>query len=248
MLDINIEDYKISEKKIVINSRSIKQKDHSYNIIKCYQNLSEIEIFECKGIDTIKIHKTFYHNLSNLIQIDLSQNKLSKVSKNFKIFKNLEVLKLDDNQIIFIPSFISEFLKLKVFTISNNYLTTIPSSIQYVTTLQTLKFSNNKIINLPIEFGLLKSLEILHMDGNYFTEIPTTLCYLRHLIELSFEWLEFLNLNKNLKETMGKEWINIIRDSLQEMIKSQILYCDFVTFIEKISANINKKKKIIIIT
>ena len=242
MLDINIEDYKISEKKIVINSRSIKQKDYSYNIIKCYQNLSEIEIFECKGIDTIKIHKTFYHNLSNLIQIDLSQNKLSKVSKNFKIFKNLEVLKLDDNQIIFIPSFISEFLKLKVFTISNNYLTTIPSSIQYVTSLQTLKFSNNKIVNLPIEFGLLKSLEILHMDGNYFTEIPTTLCYLRHLIELSFEWLEFINLNKNLKETMGKEWINIIRDSLQEMIKSQILYCDFVTFIEKISANINKKK------
>ena len=243
MIDINIEDYKTSEKKIIINQKSINQKNYSYNIIKCYQNLPDIESFECKGINTIKIHKTIFYNLPNLIQIDLRENKLSKISKNFKIFKNLEVLKLDNNQILYIPSFISEFLKLKVFTISNNKLSSIPSSIQYITNLQVLKFSNNKILKLPIEFGLLKSLEILYIDCNYFTEIPTTLCYLRHLNELSFEWLEFLNppLSKILKDTIGKQWINAIRDSLQEMIKSQILYCDFYTFIDKLSTN--KKKE-----
>ena len=243
MIDINIEDYKTSEKKIIINQKSLSQKNYSYNTIKCYQNLPDIESFECKGINTIKIHKTIFYNLPNLIQIDLRENKLTKISKNFKIFKNLEVLKLDNNQILYIPSFISEFLKLKVFTISNNKLSSIPSSIQYITNLQVLKFSNNKILKLPIEFGLLKSLEILYIDCNYFTEIPTTLCYLRHLNELSFEWLEFLNppLNKVLKDTIGKQWINAIRDSLQEMIKSQILYCDFYTFIDKLSTN--KKKE-----
>ncbi len=234
MIDINIEDYKTSEKKIIINQKSLSQKNYSYNTIKCYQNLPDIESFECKGINTIKIHKTIFYNLPNLIQIDLRENKLTKISKNFKIFKNLEVLKLDNNQILYIPSFISEFLKLKVFTISNNKLSSIPSSIQYITNLQVLKFSNNKILKLPIEFGLLKSLEILYIDCNYFTEIPTTLCYLRHLNELSFEWLEFLNLplNKILKDTIGKQWINAIRDSVQEMLKSQILYCDFYTFID----------------
>ena len=33
MIDINIEDYKTSEKKIIINQKSLNQKNYSYNKI-----------------------------------------------------------------------------------------------------------------------------------------------------------------------------------------------------------------------
>ena len=241
MLDINLDEHKTSDKKIIINSKTIQLENNVYSTIKCYKSLTDIETLETKCLNIIKIHKTIYLNLPNLTTIDMRENRLCKISKNFKLFKNLETLRLDFNLITFIPSFISEFTQLKIFTISNNLITSIPASIQYLTSLQTFKFSNNKIDKLPIEFGQLKSLECLYLDGNYYTEIPTTLCYLRHLNEISFEWLEFLEppLYKNMKDTYGKQGITLIRDALQEMIKNSILYCDFLTFIDKISTKQN---------
>ena len=241
MLDINLDEHKTSDKKIIINSKTIQLENNVYSTIKCYKSLTDIETLETKCLNIIKIHKTIYLNLPNLTTIDMRENRLCKISKNFKLFKNLETLRLDFNLITLIPSFISEFTQLKAFTISNNLITSIPASIQYLTSLQTFKFSNNKIDKLPIEFGQLKSLECLYLDGNYYTEIPTTLCYLRHLNEISFEWLEFLEppLYKNVKDSFGKPCINIIRDALQEMIKNSILYCDFLTFIDKISTKQN---------
>jgi hypothetical protein len=115
----------------------------------------------------------------------MRENRLCKISKNFKLFKNLETLHLDNNQISYIPSFISEFTQLKTFTISNNILTSIPASIQYLTALQTFKFSNNKVDKLPIEFGQLKSLECLYLDGNYYTEILSN-----DQIDILDKWLD----------------------------------------------------------
>ena len=246
MLDINLDEHKTSDKKITINSKIIQLENNIYSTIKCYKSLPDIENLEAKSLNIIKIHKTIYLNLSNLTTIDMRENRLCKISKNFKLFKNLETLHLDNNQISYIPSFISEFTQLKTFTISNNILTSIPASIQYLTALKIFKFSNNKIDKLPIEFGQLKSLECLYLDCNYFSEIPTTLCYLRYLNEISFEWFEFLEppFYKVLKDTFGKTCINIIRDGLQEMIKNSILYCDFLTFIDKISS---KEKNISLI-
>ena len=244
MIDITIEENKAVLDKININAKTFNVQNQ-FSTIKCYQSLTNITNLEAKGVNIIKIHKTIYLNLPNLTHIDLRDNKLIKLSKNFKLFKNLISLRLDNNNIMFIPSFISEFTKLEVLSISNNNLTSIPASIQYLTNLKTFKFSNNQITKLPIEFGQLKSLEVLHLDGNYYTEIPTTLCYLRKLVELTFEWPVFLDppFYKTLKEAMGKTFINIIRSSLQEMIKNSILYCDFNTFIERISTNKKKDKK-----
>lgn len=246
MLDINLDENKASIEKITLNSKNF-QLQNTLTTIKCYQSFPDITTLEVKGINLIKIHKTIYLNLSNLVHIDLRENKLIKLSKNFKLFKNIKVLKLDNNQITYIPSFVSEFTKLDTLLISNNKLTAIPASIQYLTSLKVFKFSNNQIRKLPIEFDQLKSLECLWLDGNYFTEIPTTLCYLRHLNEISFEWLEFLDppFFKILKEAMGKTCILIIRNSLQEMIKNSILYCDFATFVEKISSNKKKEKGVL---
>ena len=250
MLDINVDESATSIEKITISSRSLTNLYNNnnnlnkynttyndYSTIKCYKNLPSITTLEAKSINIIKIHKTIFFNLSNLINIDLHHNKLLKISKNFKLFKNLKSLKLDSNQISFIPSFIGDFPNLEIFTISNNLITYIPTSIKNLINLKILNFSNNKVQRLPIELGQLESLISLYFDGNYFTSIPTTLCYLKRLNELSFDWLEFVDppYYRLIKDSVGKTIICIIIKCLDAMLKQSLLYCDFKNFVEKIS-------------
>ena len=165
MIDINVDESATSIEKITISSRSLNTIYNSnnnnrhinyndYSTIKCYKNLPSITTLEAKSINIIKIHKTIFFNLSNLINIDLHHNKLLKISKNFKLFKNLKSLKLDSNQISFIPSFIGELTKLEIFTISSNLITYIPTSIKNLINLKTLNFSNKLNFLLKLEYKL----------------------------------------------------------------------------------------------
>jgi len=241
--EILLEEHKSGSDKITISSKSSNESNIYYYKLKCFKNMDEILTIEAKKLNIIKTHKSLFLNLTNLQCVDLSNNKIHKISKSFSNLKNLKSLKLDNNKISFLPNFIGEMEKLETFTITNNILNRLPSSIQKLQKLKVLKVSHNEIDGLPIEFGLLKSLEILHIDANYFTEIPTTLCYLKHLIELSFEWLEFLNppFQKVIKENIGKTIISLIRNSLQDMIKQNFLFCDFLNFVENNSNNTSKK-------
>jgi hypothetical protein len=67
---------------------------------------------------------------------------------------------------------------------------------------------------------------------------------MKHLSELSFEWLEFIDppFQKLIKENIGKTIISLIRNSLQEMIKHNYLYCDLATFIKRNSNNTSNKE------
>ena len=246
MIDINLDECTTAIDKIILNSKIFNHaiKAHfssDYNIpfatIKCYKSLPSITSLEIKGRNIIKIHKTIFLNLINLTSIDLSENKLVKISKNFKLFTNLKTLKLNNNQITFIPSFIGELKQLEHFSLSKNFINSIPTCIQELTKLKYFDISSNKIENIPIELGLLNSLNVLYIDCNYFTKIPTTLCYLTKLNELSFDWLEFVNppYYKNIKESIGKIIISFILKIFQNMLKKGILFCDFKMFVEEMS-------------
>lgn len=244
VFDVNIEEYKLSDSdKIIINLKNLNY--DNLTEIKCFKGFEEVIALEAKKINLIKVRKTIFLNLANLQILDLRENKLMRIPKNIQLLKKLKHLKLDDNQITYLPNFIGNLEKLEQLTISNNKLTSIPTSIQYLTKLKKLKLSNNQITSLPIEFGLLKSLECLYIDANHFTEIPTTLCYLKHLSELSFEWLEFIDppFQKILKDNLGRTMITLIKNSLQELIKQGVLYCDYHIFVQK-NSNSNTKREL----
>jgi hypothetical protein len=241
VIDVNVEDYNQSTEKITINLKY--SHPENYSIIKCFKNFEEATSLEAKKINLLKIQKTVFLNLPNLQIVDLRDNKLLKISKNFQNLRNLKTLRLDDNTISYLPNFICNLENLETLTICNNKLTYLPTSIQSLQKLKTLKISNNQIASIPIEIGMLKSLECIYIDANFFTEIPTTFCYLKHLSEMCFEWLEFLDppFQRVIKENIGKTIISLIRNSLQDMIKQNILYCDLINFIQSNSNNTTRK-------
>ena len=246
MIDINLDECTTAVDKIILNTKlfnpsfkTLLTSDFimSYSSIQCYKSLPSITYLEIKGKNIIKIHKTIFLNLLNLISIDLSDNHLLKISKNFKLLKQLKTLKLNNNRISFIPTFIGELNQLECLSLSQNLINVIPTSIQELSKLKYLYLSSNKIENIPIELGFLYSLNVLHIDCNYFTQIPTTLCNLNQLNDLCFDWLEFVNppYYKNIKDSIGKIIITFIIKIFQKMLKKGILYCDFQKFINEIS-------------
>ena len=254
MIDINLDECTTAIDKIVLNSkicsnslktRFIPDSLLPYTSIKSYKNLSSITSLEVKGKNIIKIHKTVFLNLINLVYIDLSDNHLLKISKNFKLFKSLKTLKLNNNKISFIPSFIGELNQLEHLSLYKNRISAIPTSIQELSKLKYFDISSNKIDNIPIEFGFLISLNVLHIDCNYFTKIPTTFCFLRNLNDLCFDWLEFIEppYYKNIKDSIGKIIISFILKSLQNMYKKDILYCSFKQFVEEMSIKKTENEK-----
>ena len=42
MLDINLDEHKTSDKKIIINSKTIQLENNVYSTIKCYKSLTDI--------------------------------------------------------------------------------------------------------------------------------------------------------------------------------------------------------------
>jgi ankyrin repeat protein len=246
MIDINLDECTTAVDKIILNTKlfnpsfkTLLTSDFimTYSSIQCYKSLPSITYLEIKGKNIIKIHKTIFLNLLNLISIDLSDNHLLKISKNFKLLKQLKTLKLNNNRISFIPTFIGELNQLECLSLSQNLINVIPTSIQELSKLKYLYLSSNKIENIPIELGFLYSLNVLHIDCNYFTQIPTTLCNLNQLNDLCFDWLEFVNppYYKNIKDSIGKIIITFIIKIFQKMLKKGILYCDFQKFISEIS-------------
>ena len=236
MIDINLDEFITAIDKIVLNSKILNNSFKAqfipdsylpYASIKSYKNLSSITSLEVKGKNIIKIHKTIFLNLINLVYIDLSDNHLLKISKNFKLFKNLKTLKLNNNKISFIPSFIGELNQLEYLSLYKNLISSIPTSIQELKKLKYFDISSNKVDNIPIEFGFLISLNVLHIDCNYFTKIPTTFCFLKNLNDLCFDWLEFIEppYYKNIKDSIGKIIISFILKTLQKMYNKDILYC-----------------------
>ena len=244
MNEIIIENY-INEKnpsKIIIspaailynNDKKDEKNSFAYTEIKSNENHNEILEFLGNNINIIKLNKTFFFNFSNLTNVTISNNMLSKIPKKIVYLSNLRVLNLNNNLISTIPSYLSELKNLEELYLNKNVIKRIPSLIEQLSNLKILELSNNHINELPIEFGLLKNLENLCIDNNEFIEIPCTLCYLKYLKTLKLEWFEFLEPQYS-KEIKDEITIHLIQSSFKEMISKSILFCDFSTFVLKFS-------------
>ena len=205
-----------------------------YGELQCMESQKKIKELIIHNQNIIKLSKNFFQNLSNIILLDLSNNSISKISKNILSFPNIKHLILNNNLISVIPFYLTELNYLEEIQLENNIIQLISITIQNFTCLKILNISCNKIEHIPVELGLIKNLEILLFDKNNFTEIPTSLYYLKKLKRIRLEWFEYVhpNIDIDLKD------INLIQ-SFKLVLKDRLLqskiYIDFHTFLQKFS-------------
>ncbi|KAJ1350239.1 hypothetical protein KIN20_005981 [Parelaphostrongylus tenuis] len=149
------------------------------------------------------------YDMSDLVSIDLSDNRLTEIPtcicesrslesvrlrgnalrsipSNIVFLHSLTVLDLSNNKIVHLPLGLFE-LPLEIILLTGNRLESIPREIrQLSTTLAELDVSCNLLKTVPADIALLKMLRVLNLRNNLLEQFPSELCRLSlHTLDLS---------------------------------------------------------------
>nr|XP_008163073.2 protein flightless-1 homolog isoform X1 [Chrysemys picta bellii] len=121
---------------------------------------------------------TSLEGLSNLADVDLACNELSRVPECLYTLSSLRRLNLSSNQISELSLCIDQWTQLETLNLSRNQLTSLPSAICKLTKLKKLYLNSNKLDfdGIPSGIGKLTSLEEFMAANNNLELIPESLC------------------------------------------------------------------------
>lgn len=142
-------------------------------------------------------------NLTDTLEIlDMTDNKLSTLPKNFGAFKKLKILFLSNNNFTKLPTVLAKCPNLSMIGFRNNQIDTVeenslplstrwliltdnriqtlPNSMGDLTLLQKCMLSGNQLTSLPIRMKKCHNLELLRIAVNKLTALPSWLLLCRH--------------------------------------------------------------------
>lgn len=131
-------------------------------------------------------------NPSKVYRLNLENQKDLPKEFDWSVFKNLEFLSFENDNLEEIPLGITSLNNLKTLNLSGNLFKELPPEINKLEKLETLYLNREKNLNLAnaIEIlGRLPNLKNLHLENDNLESLPSEILVLRKL--------EYLNLNNN---------------------------------------------------
>lgn len=107
-----------------------------------------------------------FGSLTKLVALDLSSNKLTEIPAVIGKLKNIKELSLNKNQIKELPYEFGELKHIKTLNLRQNGLTSLPKSVAQLTSLENLDLALNPLTTLPLEITNLTNLKTLILVGN----------------------------------------------------------------------------------
>lgn len=186
---------------------------------------------------------TLYLQLSNLKKISLPGNCMeslftNQISQLGSIhFRNVIELNVSSNKLKYLPMDIGYMSCLEIFIASDNELTSLPHSFHLLKSLKVINISKNKISDLNHNLiSLGSNLTNLDLSSNQFTKIPSCFHKLNQLIslDLSNNKLTHLAILSNLM-SLKDLWKESIDPSTGKRIYSNIITKEQLRDISKYS-------------
>lgn len=127
--------------------------------------------------------------LTELVSLDLSENKLDYLYYSVTLLKNLQTLNLSGNRFKQLPSWVLKDLPaLKVLNASGNSLTQLNNSLfTENAVLESLDLSANQLAVLPSGFFNLIALKSLALSKNTLKTLPKEFSRLQQLQQANFQ-------------------------------------------------------------
>lgn len=127
---------------------------------------------------TLQNFPAFTNNLTNLAELDLSQNALQKVPQCLYSMPNLKRLNLSDNDIREISTEMDVWQKLETLNLSRNQIAVLPANVCKLAQLRRLYINDNRLDfdGIPSGIGKLACLEIFSASNNQLEMVPEGLC------------------------------------------------------------------------
>jgi len=155
--------------------------------------LEELKSGSLKGATHVKLAcglETFPQELFNLADtlevLDLTDNKLSTLPKDFSLFKKLKILFISNNHFTEVPTILSKCPNLSMIGFRNNHINTVAENALPLTT-RWLILTDNEIEKLPESMGELSLLQKCMLSGNKLTTLPQSMskCHNLELLRIA---------------------------------------------------------------
>lgn len=163
------------------NLQTLNLSDNPLELFQLRQ-LPSLQNLECLNMRntqrTLQNFPTTLDTLSNLVELDLSQNSLPKVPDCLYNMGNLKRLNLSDNDIGELASGVEFWQKLETVNLARNKLKSLPASLCKLQKLRRLYLNDNQLDfdGIPSGIGKMCSLEIFSASNNRLEMIPEGLC------------------------------------------------------------------------
>ncbi|XAR54828.1 hypothetical protein NMG60_11030134 [Bertholletia excelsa] len=138
--------------------------------------------------------------LSNVYELNLSENRIMVLPSTISSLKALTKLDLHSNQLINLPECFGDLVNLADLDLHANMLKSLPPSFGNLISLRNLDLSSNRYTHLPEVIGKLTFLRSLNVETNDLEELPYTIGSCSFLVELRLDF----NQIKALPEAIGK--------------------------------------------
>ncbi|KER24070.1 hypothetical protein T265_14500, partial [Opisthorchis viverrini] len=119
-----------------------------------------------------------------LVQLDLSYNRITKLPEDFCELANLEDLDLTSNWLKELPVSIGKLTRLVKLNLEFNHITHLPKSIGELENLRVLNLDANRLTRIPCAIGNLHNLTSLKLEDNMIQRLPTQIGDLKQLTRL----------------------------------------------------------------
>ncbi|XP_077237038.1 plant intracellular Ras-group-related LRR protein 5-like [Tasmannia lanceolata] len=164
------------------------------------KNGSKVLDLQGKLMDRIEWLPVSLGKLSDVTDINLSENRIMALPSTINSLKCLTKLDVHSNQLINLPDSFAELYTLVDLDLHGNQLRSLPTTFGNLTNLVNLDLSSNQLSILPETLGNLTSLKRLNVETNEIEELPHTIGSCSLLTELILDF----NQLKALPEAIGK--------------------------------------------
>ena len=155
---------------LLLPLKSVSQKSRLFKSLDETATVSADSVYR---LDLSKSKLSVFPNevlkFSNLTELYLGKNKLTKLPADFKNLKNLEILDLSRNKFKTFPIPLCSVTSLKQLFMGRNEITVIPECIGQLSNLEVLDIWYNQIDGLPDSISQLKKLKNLDVRGVNFS-------------------------------------------------------------------------------
>ncbi|KAL9915605.1 FLII actin remodeling protein [Glossina fuscipes fuscipes] len=167
----------------VLNMRNTQRTLHNFpTTLDSLSNLSELDLSQ----NSLPKVPDCVYNLRNLKRLNLSDNTITELSASVEFWQHLEVLNLSRNEIAVLPAAICKLLQLRILYLNDNCLDFdgIPSGIGKLGALEVFSASNNKLEMIPESLCRCGSLKKLNLSSNRLITLPDAIHLLDSLDQL----------------------------------------------------------------
>ncbi|KAF4803065.1 Protein LAP2 [Turdus rufiventris] len=133
------------------------------------EQLSGLKEFWMDG-NRLTLIPGFIGTLKQLTYLDVSKNNIEVVEEGS--LKKVTTLKIDENQLIYLPDSIGGLISVEELDCSFNEIETLPSSVGQLSNIRTFAADHNFLTQLPSEIGNWKHVTVLFLHSNKLEFLP----------------------------------------------------------------------------